>query len=482
MNLFFTAALDVRQAFAAFVGGINAAVSDFLMGPVMCAVFLLVGLYLTLRTRWFQFTHLRLWWDSTIAAVFKDKQVLKTSDRKAISPFQALSTALAATMGTGNIAGVATAIVLGGPGAIFWMWVSALFGMMTKFSEIALSMKYRYKNEKGEWIGGPMVFLDRALGLKWLAALFAAFAALASFGIGCAAQSNSVADALYTVFGADKGIVGVVLALLCGLVIIGGIRRIGRLTEILVPFMAVFFMAGCILLIGMNAGHLPGAFGSIFSGAFRVQAVGGGIGGFTIAQALRFGVARGVFSNEAGLGSSPMAHAASDTKEPVRQAMWGVFEVFADTIVGCSITALAILTTGVHEISDKSGAALTSEAFSTGFGSFGGVFVAIGICLFAFATLVSWSYYGERGYEYLFGNKTTILYKLAFLFCIFLGATTHLDLVWSVADTLNGLMAIPNLIGVVALSGTVAVMTREYLEKYKGKRIGRPKPRGSRPS
>ncbi|MDD4715630.1 MAG: alanine/glycine:cation symporter family protein [Oscillospiraceae bacterium] len=465
MNLFFLSSADVQQAFAAGAHNLHAAVSDFIAGPIMCAVFVLIGIYLTFRTRWFQITRLGLWWKTTIGAVLKDKTVVKTSDKQAISQFQALSTALAATTGTGNIAGVATAIVLGGPGAVFWMWVSAFFGMMTKFSEIVLSMKYRYKNKKGEWVGGPMVFLDRGLNMKWLAVLFAIFATLASFGIGCSTQSNSAAEALYTVFGADKGTIGAILAILCGMVIIGGIKRIGKVTEILVPFMAILYILGSLVLIFMNIGQFVPACKSIFSGAFQLKSVGGGIGGFTISQAMRFGVARGVFSNEAGLGSSSMVHAASDTKEPVQQAMWGIFEVFADTIVGCTITALSILVTNVHQFSNNTGAALTSEAFTTSFGSFGGVFVAVGITLFAFSTLVSWSYYGERGCEYLFGSKSIILYKLVYIFCIYLGAKTSLDLIWNIADTLNGLMAIPNLIGVVAMSGTVAIMTKEYLAK-----------------
>ena len=477
MDLFLAAAAETTNSgvIAAIEAG-NKAVNDFIWGPIMCTIFVLVGIFITFRTRWFQVSRIRLWWKSTIAAIFTDKRVRKTEDKTAITQFQALSTALASTIGTGNIAGVTTAIVSGGPGAVFWMWISAFFGMMTKYAEILLSMKYRYRNEKGEWQGGPMIFLDRGLGQKWLAVLFAIFATLASFGIGCATQANSVADALHSTFGVNKVVVGVVIMLICAVVIVGGIKRIGRFTEILVPFMAVFYILGGVVLICINYRNLGPAFASIFEGAFRFQSVAGGVAGFTIAQAMRFGVARGVFSNEAGLGSSAMAHSASDTKEPVKQAMWGVFEVFADTIVVCTITALSVLTTNVlgtlgADGKELSGAALTSLAFANTFGYAGRVFLSIGMCLFAFSTIVGWSYYGERTYEYLFGSKTTIIYKIIFLCVIVLGTATNLNLVWGIADTLNGLMAIPNLIGVVALSGTVAAMTKDYLKRLKENRI-----------
>ena len=473
MNLFLAAAAE-SSGFVAGVEKVNGAINGFIWGPIMCAVFVLVGIIMTFRTRWFQVSKLATWWKNTIAAVFTDKKVRTTDEKKSITQFQALSTALAATVGTGNIAGVATAIVSGGPGAVFWMWISAFFGMMTKFSEIALSMKYRYKNEKGEWQGGPMVFIEKGLGknFKWLAVLFAIFATFASFGIGSAVQANSTAGALKQAFGFNPVIVGIVLAVITAVVIIGGIKRIGKVTEILVPFMALLYIIGAIILIVMNANNLGSAFGSIFSGAFRFKAVGGGVLGFTIQQAMRYGVARGVFSNEAGLGSSSIAHAASDTKEPIKQAMWGVFEVFADTIVICTLTALSVLCTGVHQagLVDEagkalSGASLTSAAFSSGFGQVGSIFLAVAMCLFAFSTMVGWSYYGERTYEYLFGSSTTIIYKVVFLCTIILGPATQLNLVWDIADTLNGLMAIPNLIGVVALSGTVAALTKDYLKR-----------------
>ncbi|MGI6498249.1 MAG: alanine/glycine:cation symporter family protein [Oscillospiraceae bacterium] len=473
MHLFLSAASG-NAGFVPALERFNNVINGFIWGPAMCMVFVLVGIWLSIRTKWFQLFQAKLWWRATGASLFTDKRVRKTADQKAISQFQALSTALAATVGTGNIAGVATAIVSGGPGAVFWMWVSAFFGMITKFSEIALSMKYRYRNEKGEWQGGPMVFIERGMGkrFKWLAALFAIFATLASFGIGSAVQANSAAGALEEAFGFRPVNVGLVIAAVTAVVIIGGIQRIGKVTEILVPFMAILYTVGAVALIAMNAQHLGQAFGAIFAGAFRLQAVGGGVLGFTIAQAMRFGIARGVFTNEAGLGSSSIAHAASDTKEPVKQAMWGVFEVFADTLVICTLTALAVLTTGVHEAglldaagAPLSGAALTSAAFASGFGRAGPVFLSVAMCLFAFATLVGWSYYGERTYEYLFGPKTTVVYKIMFLCTIVLGTATKLDLVWNISDTLNGLMAIPNLIGVVSLSGTVAALTKDYLRR-----------------
>lgn len=458
-------ALAGGQSAIAVVENVNNAINGFIWGPVMCIVFVLIGIFLSVRTGMFQVTKIKLWWSATIAAIFKDKSVRSTKEKKAISQFQALSTALAATIGTGNIVGVATAIASGGPGAVFWMWISAFFGMMTKYSEIALSMKYRYKNEKGEWIGGPMVFLEKGLHQKWLAVLFAVFATLASFGIGCANQANSVASALNSTFGVNMIAAGIVLAVISALVILGGIKRIARVTEFLVPFMAIVYIIGGLVIILINIGGIPNAFAEIFSNAFSFRSVGGGIMGYVIAQAMRFGIARGIFSNEAGLGSSSMAHSATDTKEPIKQAMWGCFEVFADTIIVCSITALAILSSGVYKTTDLSGAALTIAAFDSGFGTLGGAFVSLAIVLFAYSTIIGWSFYGVRTCEYLFGIKSTIVYKIIFLLVIILGCTVELNLLWGISDTLNGLMALPNLIGLIALSGTVAKMTKDYISR-----------------
>ncbi|MGL4791395.1 MAG: alanine/glycine:cation symporter family protein [Anaerotignaceae bacterium] len=451
---------------------INLVVNGFIWGPIMCVLFVCVGLLLSIRTNFFQFTKINLWWGGTIASIFKDKSVTTAKDHKSISQFQALTTALAATIGTGNIVGVATAIVSGGPGAIFWMWISAIFGMMTKYSEIILSMKYRYKNESGHWIGGPMVFIERGLKMKWLAVLFSIFCIFASFGIGNMSQANSMASALNSTFGFNTLAIGIVIAIIVALVIMGGITRIGQVTEKVVPFMALMYIIGGIVVIIFNAQHIPTAFTQIFEGAFRLQAVGGGIFGYGIARAIRFGVARGIFSNEAGLGSSSIAHAATDTEEPAKQAVWGVFEVFADTIVVCTITALAILTSGVVGTVDANGevikgAALTILAFSQTFGDFAGVFISLGIVLFAFSTILGWSYYGERSVEYLFGLGFSKVYRIIFILIIIVGCTSSLELVWDLSDTFNGLMALPNLIAVVALSGEVAKMTKSYLEKNK---------------
>ena len=449
---------------------INGVVNSFVWGPAMCALFVLVGIYTSIRCNMFQITQLKLWWNSTIMAVFKDKSVVSTEDTKSISQFQALTTALAATIGTGNIVGVSTAIVSGGPGAVFWMWVSAFFGMMTKYAEIALSMKYRYKNEKGHWIGGPMVFIERGLKMKGMAMIFALFCLLASFGIGNMSQANSMAGALNSAFGTNNLEVGIVIAIISALVIMGGIKRIGSVTEKLVPFMAMAYIIGGIVLIIMNIKAVPDAVVSIFQGAFRLKSVGGGVFGYGIAQAMRFGVARGVFSNEAGLGSSSLAHAATDTEEPIKQAMWGVFEVFTDTIVVCTITSLAILSANVvgtvgADGEMVKGAALTILAFSKGFGSFAGIFVSLGIVLFAFSTIIGWSYYGERCMEYLFGLKYTFIYKIIYVLVIVVGCTSSLELVWGLSDSFNGLMALPNLMAVLLLAGEVAKMTKEYIQK-----------------
>lgn len=458
----------MMQTISEFNGKIN----SFIWGPFMCTLFVLVGVYFSVRTGFFQIFKARYWWNNTVKAIFTNKSVTKSNDKKSISQFQALTTALAATMGTGNIAGVSTAIVAGGPGAVFWMWVSAFFGMMTKYAEVVLSMKYRCKNEKGDWIGGPMVFIDRGLGVKWLAVMFAVFCIFASFGMGNMSQANSAASALNSAFGTDNLQVGIILAALTALVIMGGIKRIGFVTEKFVPFMAAVYTAGGIILIFMNYKNIPFAVESIIDGAFGIKAAGGGVMGYTVSQAMRFGVARGVFSNEAGLGSSSMAHAAADSKEPVRQAMWGIFEVFADTIVMCTITAFAILTTGVigsrgADGSLLNGAALTISAFSEGFGNFAGVFISVGIVFFSFSTLIGWSYYGERCVEYLFGLKYTKYYKFIFIIFVVIGCVSSLDLVWEVSDTFNGMMSVPNLIAIMMMSGQVFDETKKYLHKKK---------------
>lgn len=451
------------------------AVTDFLWGPAVCCVFVLVGVYLSVGTGFFQLRRCRLWLRLTIGTLFagkrgKDGRAAGLRDKNSISPFQALATALAATTGTGNIVGVATAIVAGGPGAVFWMWVSAFFGMMTKYAEIALSMKYRYRNAAGEWMGGPMVFLERGLGRRWLAVLFSIFCLLASFGIGNMSQANSVSSALSSGFGVPAWATGAAIVILCGVVMLGGIRRIGAVAEKIVPFMAVLYILGGLTIVAVNYRGILPAFRDIFAGAFGLRAAGGGALGYTVASAMRYGVARGIFSNEAGLGSSAIAHCATSTKEPVRQAVWGVFEVFVDTVVVCTITALCLLVTGVVGTPDGeggllTGAALTIRAFSHGLGGYAGAFVSVSIALFAFTSILGWYHYGERSYSYLFGNRGRSVYKIIYLAAAFAGCLLHLEIVWNVSDVFNGLMAVPNLIGVLLLSGQVFSMTRRFLRR-----------------
>ncbi|MDR0491305.1 MAG: alanine:cation symporter family protein [Oscillospiraceae bacterium] len=472
---------------------INSAVNDFIWGPVMLVCFLLVGLIFTVRTKVFQVSRIGLWMSQTFISIFKNRSVRKTDDKHAISQFQSLCTALAATVGTGNIVGVATAIALGGPGAVFWMWLSAFLGMMTNYAENTLGIKYRYKNEKGEWVGGAMIYIERGLKAKWLAIIFSVFCMLASFGIGNMSQGNSIADGIQGAFFSGfsesyifgnvtwvKAIVAVVIMVFVALVIVGGIKRIASITEKLVPFMVVLYLIGGLVVIFSHISGVPKAFGLIFGEAFKVQSAVGGFLGYGVMLAMRRGISRGVFSNEAGLGSSVMVHSASDVKEPVVQGMWGVFEVFADTIIVCTITALSILASGVYDLvghlpsnaagalpSSMTGAGLTQAAFSTVFGSVGAQFVSIAILLFAFSTILGWSYYGERAWTYLFGTKATIIYRTIFILVIFIGCTSGLSLVWDISDTFNGLMAVPNLIAITLLSGQVAVMTREYLQRRK---------------
>jgi len=388
-----------------------------------------------------------------------------------VTAFQAVATALAATVGTGNIAGVATAIVLGGPGAVFWLWLAAILGMTTKFSEVVLAVKFREKTSDGRFVGGPMYYITNGLGWKWLAVLFAVFGAVAAFGIGNMVQSNSVALAMESSFDVTPMVTGIVLAIVTALVIVGGIKRIGAFTEILVPFMAAIYIIGALIVLIAKADQLPHAFYLIFSQAFTGTAAVGGFAGSTVMNAIRFGVARGVFTNEAGLGSAPIAHAAATTDHPVRQGLWGVFEVFVDTIVICSMTALTILTTGVWE-SGKSGAVLTSMAFESALPGVGNYIVSIGLVLFAYSTIIGWEYYGERCFEYLVGTKPIMAYRILWVISVVVGAVGGLEFMWSLADTLNGLMAFPNLIAVLALSGTVFKLTKEFfaMEKDKAKK------------
>lgn len=463
------------------ITSINNAVNGFVWGIPMLIMLIGTGILMTLLTRFFQISHFKHWMTKTIGAVFTDKHVTAhtAKEDKSISQFQSLCTALAATIGTGNIAGVAAAIVSGGPGAIFWMWIVAFFGMMTNYSENVLGIYYRRKNSVNEWCGGAMYYLRDGLGSRKgfkqigavLALLFSIFCVIASFGIGNMSQINTIAANMQQVFSIPTAISGVILMVLAALVIIGGIKRIAAVTEKLVPFMAIAYVIGSLIIVFMNISLLPAAFVSIIKGAFAMRAVGGGVVGYGVKYALTWGMKRGVFSNEAGLGSSVMVHSASNIKEPVMQGMWGIFEVFADTIVVCTLTAFAILTSGVvdldtgHMISESASTALVSEAFSLTFGRAGAAFIAVAILLFAFSTVLGWSQYGMRGFEYLFGTKATIIYRVVFVLFIFIGSIMNLQLAWDLSDTFNGLMAIPNLIGVLACSGTVLKITKNYVDR-----------------
>ncbi|ALA25042.1 sodium:alanine symporter [Piscirickettsia salmonis] len=431
------------------------ALSGFVWGPVMLILLLGCGLYLTIRLRLLQLRKLGV---ALKLIVKKDSKQAKGE----ISGFKALTTAMAATVGTGNIAGVATAIVLGGPGAVFWMWMTALIGMVTKYAEAVLAVKYRETDANGNFVGGPMYYIKNGLGSRWrgLGVAFAIFGTIAAFGIGNSVQSNSMAHVLNNHFGISPWLVGGVSAVLVGLVLFGGIRWIGRVTSYLVPIMAVFYIIGGLVVIGLNIHHLSSVFMLIINSAFSGAAAAGGFAGATIMAAIRFGVARGVFSNEAGLGTAPIAHAAAKTNSPVRQGLIAMTGTFFDTMILCSITAFVILLSGLWT-SGETGAALSSDAFQVAFNG-GGLVVTVGLVIFAFTTLLGWSYYGERCASYLFGTKIIIPYRILWVIVIVLGAVANLNLLWLVADILNALMAIPNLIALILLAPIVVKLTRDY--------------------
>lgn len=467
---------------------INGMVNGIVWGPIGLALLFCTGLWMTLRTGGFQFRRVGHWMRHTIGAVFTNKEVTAHTSKEdmAISQFQSMCTALAGTIGTGNIVGVATAIVSGGPGAIFWMWVMAILGMMTSFSENVLGVYYRRKNEKGEWSGGAMYYLTDGLGAKKgcktlgkvLAVLFACFCILASFGIGNMSQINSIAGNMNAAFHTPYLVTGVALMVVTALIVLGGLKRVAAVTEKLVPLMALFYIVGAVVIVVLHAGNIPAAFRAIFRGAFNLQAAGGGALGYGISQSLTWGFKRGAFSNEAGLGSAVMVNSSANVKEPVQQGMWGVFEIFADTIVVCTLTALVILTTGVVDIESGSvlagvqDNALVGQAFTAAFGSFGPKFIAVSLLFFAYSTVLGWSHYGTKAVEYLFGQKGTRVYKVIFVGMVVVGATMKLGLAWDLSDTFNGLMMIPNLLAVLALSGTVVQITKNYLDrKVNGKDI-----------
>lgn len=456
------------QAIVRFIENANNAVNQIVWGPPMLILFLAVGIYLTLGTGFFQIVRSGHIIKNTVGAMFKNKSVVKTKDKKAISQFQALATALAATVGTGNIVGVATAITAGGAGAVFWMWFSAFFGMMTNFSENVLGIYYRNKNEKGEWTGGPMYYIEEGLHTKWLSVAFSVFCLLASFGIGSIAQVNGISTAMKSTFHVPGYITGIVVCALSAFIVLGGLKRIAGVTEKLVPVMALFYIAGTLVIICVNYKHVGSAFAGIFLNAFSFKAVGGGLMGYGIARSMRYGVARGVFSNEAGLGSSVMVHASSDVKEPVVQGLWGVFQVFFDTIVICTLTALVILTTGADRVAGLEGINVTLYAFESVLGPIGAYVVSVGIVLFAFSTILGWSVYGTRAAEYLGGKKLLTVYRIIYLATLFIGAVSGVKLVWDLSDTFNGLMALPNLLGVLCLSGTVFKIVKNYNRRIFG--------------
>ena len=569
------------------ITSVNSAVNGVVWGIPMLVLIISTGIYMTVRTGFFQITKIKHWANETFLAIFKKRSVTKTKEKKAISQFQALSTALAATIGTGNIAGVATAIAVGGPGAVFWMWLSAFFGMMTNYSENVLGIFYRKKNDHGEWSGGAMYYINEGLKdrkgfrhiAKPLAVLFSIFCVLASFGIGNMTQVNSISSAMKSNFNIPTIVTGIALAVIAALVIVGGIKRIASVTEKLVPFMALFYIIGCLIIFFSNFHQIPYVFSSIFSNAFNFGAIAGGVGGYIIKRAVTMGFKRGVFSNEAGLGSSVMVHSASDVKEPGVQGMWGIFEVFFDTIIVCTLTSFVILSSPaesktfneamqsisteaqyfeIHTASDGSvvnliddnvnalyktapenaaegtyteyaaktvygqdltvkllnadaasgesdftyanvmeirgvqgknadgtlmtdengnpvitsvkiaevnGVPLVTYAFSLRLGSLAGKILAVAILLFAFSTVLGWSFYGTKALEYLFGTKATIVYKVIFVLFVIVGCTMNLSLAWDIADTLNGLMAVPNLIGVLLLSATVIRITGNYVRR-----------------
>ena len=442
------------------ISEVNSVVNGFVWGPVMLTLLIGTGLFLSFRTNFLQFRKFVYVMSHTIGSVFKKEQHNK--DASGVSAFQAVATAMAGTIGTGSIAGIATAIVSGGPGAVFWMWVSALLGMITKYSEIVLSLKYREKNEEGKWVGGPMYYIQNGLGLKWLAAIFAVCAMLACLGTGNATQSNSISIALESTLGVSPWATGIVLCILVAAVILGGMRRIASVNEKLVPFMAVFYVAGAIVALILNIKEVPAAFALIFREAFNLKSAAGGVAGYGIMTAMHYGFARGVFSNEAGLGSAPIAHAASSTKDPVDQGLWGMFEVFFTTIIICTLSALTILTTGLWQTGEFQGAALSIASFNKIIPGIGGVIVTLGTIFFACSTILGWAYYGEVSVQYLFKNKSAVwVYRVIYVGVTLVGAIGSLDLIWSISETMNGFMAIPNLIGIVGLYKVVCVLTKE---------------------
>ena len=464
------------------IDAIISKINSIVWGPVFLALLVGTGVYLSVRVGFIQFSKFGYVMKHSLGRIFEKT---KTNDGE-VTPFQALTTALSATVGTGNIAGVTGAIAIGGPGAVFWMWISAIFGMVTKYSEVFLAVKYREKNAEGDWVGGPMYYIKNGLGksFKWLGVLFCLFGGLAAFGIGNMTQVNTIADAVNTVlhsYNINIGtfvlmgkevpvsslIVGIIVSLLIGLVLFGGIKRIGKVAELLVPIMSLIYIACALIVVFANIGHLSTIFSLIFKGAFSAQAAVGGAVGITIMETIKRGVGRGVFSNEAGLGSAPMGHASTSETNPVKQGLYGIFEVFADTLVICTLTAVVLLCGYCNGVAiswgESAGAELISASFSMTMGShLGSIVIAVCIALFAFSTILSWALYGTRCCEFILGVKSIRWYQIIFLILIVLGACMKIGLVWDIADALNGLMIVPNIIALLSLSPIIIKETRNY--------------------
>ena len=471
------------------VTDVNAYLNNIVWGWPMIILILGTGILMTIRTKAMQVRKLGESMNTTIIPTIKSigKPHAEDTEAKSVSQFEAFSAAISGTVGTGNIIGVVSAILTGGPGAVFWMWISAFFGMITNYSENVLGLFYRKKDKEGNFSGGAFYYITYGLKWKWLGIIAAIFCLLAALGMS-GVQTNKISGSLASSFGSDttlvKLIIGIVVAIVAALIIIGGIKRIGKVASMLVPFMSLLFILLSLIAIIMNASAIPAAFAMIFGNIFGFKAMAGGFGGYLFAQVIKKGMARGVFSNEAGLGSSVVAHAASETREPVKQGLWGIFEVFFDTFIICTLTALLFLTTNIKSgaiesfTASSSDSALSLAAFSSNFGIFGTICFSVILPLFAFTTILAWSYYGEKAAEFLFnkfgekaGKTAVLIFKIIYIVMIVASAVIESDLVWNISDTCNGLMAIPNLIAVVLLSGKVVEITKNYYARKKGAKI-----------
>ncbi len=431
------------------VAAINSFINSIVWGPFMLCLMLGVGVFFSIKLRFFQITHIKQWLFDTVLGSIRKNKSLKTTG-KSISPFEAMTTALAGSIGTGNIVGVSSAISLGGAGAVLWMWIASVFGMATVFAENYLGIVYREKRN-GKYIGGPMYYIEKGLHNKPLAVLFAVFCTLAALGMGNMTQANSAASAMYEAFSLPPYISGILLCILSGLIIFGGIDRISKINSKLIPIISVLYILALLLILIINIKNIPDAIGKIITEAFDLKCISGGFMGYGMRNALRYGISRGVFSNEAGLGSSPIVHSEAAETDPVRSGEWGIFQVFTDTTVMCTLMALCILTTtDSNNIME-----LCTGPFTAVFGSFGKAFISVTVFVFGFATLISWCYYGEKGIDYLFRGKYIKQYRLIYVLFVFIGSTLKIDLVWDISDTINGLMAVPNLAALILLSGKI---------------------------